>query len=83
MFISRQEYDTVNARNVQLARENKELNEENKIVYEENRDLRYENEEQTELINKIRILLIEKGQGTIVDRFDKIKELVCDYQSQN
>ena len=83
MFISKQKYDTVNARNVQLARENKELNEENKAVYEENRDLRYENEEQTELINKIKIVLIEKGQGTIVDRFDKIKELITTNQSNN
>lgn len=83
MFISRQKYDTINARVVKLARENKELNEENKAVYEENRDLRYENEEQTELINKIRKLALEEGYGTVVDRFDQIKKLVCDYQSQN
>lgn len=35
------------------------------------------------LIRDISIVLNQEGQGTIVDRYDKIKMLVDDYQSNN
>ena len=35
------------------------------------------------VIRDISIVLYEEGQGTIVDRYDKIKMLVDDYQSNN
>ena len=75
-------YDEINARNVELARELKELEETCTALKEANKELRFENEDNTNLINKIAKIAIEKGQGTIVDRFDKIKELVQNYQSE-
>lgn len=38
---------------------------------------------QERLIRDISIVLNEKGQGTMVDRYKKIKKLVDDYQSTN
>ena len=40
----------------------------------------------TEFARKLKAIeniIFENGQGSIVDRFDKIKELVRDYQSKN
>lgn len=34
-------------------------------------------------LKSIENIIFENGQGSIVDRFDKIKELVRDYQSKN
>lgn len=53
MFISRNSYDKVNARNVKLAREVRDLNEENHCLYKENRDLRHENEDLRDTIKDI------------------------------
>lgn len=35
------------------------------------------------LVREISTVLYQDGQGTIVNRYDKIKELVDDYQSNN
>lgn len=83
MFVRNEKYDRLSSRNIELARQVRDLNKENKAVYEENKDLRFENEEQQDILNEIRKIVTEKGQGTIVDRFDKIKELVTDSQSEN
>lgn len=61
--------DVAEARNVELARTCREQ--------------RCEIDDMKELINEIRTIQNEKGQGTIVERFDKINKLVTDYQSRN
>lgn len=47
------------------------------------REQRTEIDELKEIINEIYKIQTEKGQGTIVERYDKIKKLVDDYQSKN
>ena len=59
----------------------KDMQEQAKALYEENKDLRYENEELTEFRNKI--IKTINNSGTIVDKYDKINELISDDQSQN
>lgn len=52
-----------------------------KVLYEEKKELHFENVEQRMLIDEIKTILFKEGQGTIVDRFNKIKELFTDDQS--
>lgn len=59
----------------------KELQEEAEVLIDTNSDLRYENEELKLFQNKVISIMTTKG--TIVDKYDKIKELVHDYQSTN
>lgn len=63
-------------------REITELREENLAVHEENKDLRFENEEQTNLINNI-IRELYSNIKTDQQKIAKLKELVDDYQSIN
>lgn len=60
----------------------KELKEENIAVHNENKDLRFENEEQSDLINSI-IKELYSTIKTNEQKTDKIKELVSDYQSNH
>lgn len=76
MFSSRKEIDRLNQRNVELARQVRDLNFANK-------DLRYENEEQNELIVRIRNLVDCNKYNSEKVILNKIKELVSDNQSSN
>lgn len=69
MFGKRKEIDRLNQRNVELARQVRDLNFANK-------DLRYENEEQNELIVRIRNLVSCNKYNNEKAILDKIKELV-------
>lgn len=71
-------------------REDNDLTEQLHEEKQQNRELRndLENAEvrATEFARKLKSIeniMFENGQGSIVDRFDKIKELVRDYQSKN
>lgn len=50
---------------------------------EANLELRFENYEYEEILNNINIAAFEKGQGSIVDRFDKIKEVIQSANKNN
>lgn len=89
MFISRQEYDTVNARNVQLARENKELNEENKQLKELRKQEVHNN---TILLNRNRKLekfakeietVAYQNYGRDDIALRKVKELIDTFQKSD
>ncbi len=73
----------LNKRNVELAREVRDLNKENLAVHNENKDLRFENEEQKELIDRIKSLVSCNKYNNEKVILDKMKELVEDYQSNN
>lgn len=62
--------------------ENKDLEELIKAK-EANLELRFENYEYEEILNNINIAAFEKGQGSIVDRFDKIKEVIQSANKNN
>lgn len=74
-------------------KEMKDLTEENKCLYNENKDLRYDNDElhnaeyremlYARIIKKIEDIIFKDGYGSIVDRIDKIKEVIAEYQSTN
>ena len=69
MFGMRKEIDRLNQRNVELARQVRDLNFANK-------DLRFENEEQNELIIRIRSLVSCNQYNNEKAILSKIKELV-------
>ena len=76
----------VEARNILIAdlqKQNEELSNENIAVYEENKELRFENEEQEELINRIKLIATSNAYNNEKAILNKIKELISDYQSQN
>lgn len=60
-----------------------ELKEENLAVHNENKELRFENEEQKELIERIKSLVSCNKYNNEKAILDKMKELVEDYQSNN
>ena len=76
MFGKRKEIDRLNQRNVELAKQVRDLNFANK-------DLRFENEEQNELITRIRNLVYCNKYNNEKVILSKIKELVSDNQSSN
>lgn len=53
MFISKKDYDEINARVVELAGQVRDLNQENKCLYEEKKTLNQNNLELQETIEKI------------------------------
>lgn len=55
--------------------------EENRVLYEQGKDLRNEVEELK--LFRDNVINIVKAKGTIVDKYDKIKELVDDVESYN
>lgn len=83
MFISRKEYDKVNARNVNLAGQVRDLNKENKCLYTENKDLRFENEELQDLLKRVEELATKNTLGNEKAILRTIKEVISDYQSTN
>ena len=50
---------------------------------EANQELRFENSEYEDTFNAIQKIINEKGQGSIVDRFDKIKEVIKSANQNN
>ena len=50
---------------------------------EANQELRFENSEYEDTFNAIQKVINEKGQGSIVDRFDKIKEVIKSANQNN
>lgn len=52
----------------------REYQKENKALYDENKDLRYENDELSEFKDKVTNIINSKD--TIVNKYNKIKELV-------
>ena len=66
-----------------LQKKNEEISNENIAVYEENKELRFENEEQKELIDRIKRIATSNAYNNEKAILGKIKELISDYQSQN
>ena len=83
MIISREKYDKVNARNVDLAGQVRDLNKESRCLYTENKDLRFENEELKELLKRIEELATSNTYNNDKAVLGKIKEVISDYQSTN
>ena len=61
----------------------KDMEDQAKALYEENKDLRFENEEQSYLIERIERLVSSNKYNNEKAVLSKIKELVDDYQSIN
>ena len=59
------------------------LSNENIAVYEENKDLRFENEEQRELIDRIKRIATSNSYNNEKAILGKIKELISDAENQN
>lgn len=66
-----------------LQKKNGELSNENIAVHEENKDLRFENEEQRELIDRIKRIATSNAYNNEKAILGKIKELISDSESQN
>ena len=66
-----------------LQKKNEELSNENIAVYEENKELRFENEEQKELIDRIKRIATSNAYNNEKVILGKIKELISDSESQN
>ena len=66
-----------------LQKKNEELSNENIAVYEENKDLRFENEEQRELIDRIKRIATSNAYNNEKAILGKIKELLSDAENQN
>ena len=66
-----------------LQSKNEELTNENLAVHEENKDLRFENDEQEELIDRIKRLATSNAYNNEKAILRKIKELISDAENQN
>jgi hypothetical protein len=66
-----------------LQKKNTELSNENIVVHEENKDLRFENEEQRELIDRIKRIATSNAYNNEKAILNKIKELISDSESEN
>ena len=63
--------------------QSRELSNENIAVHEENKDLRFENEEQKELIDRIKRIATSNAYNNEKVILGKIKELISDAENQN
>lgn len=74
---------------INVVRVNKHLNTRNQDLKElieakeSNQELRFENYEYQDIFKEISKIVLENGQGTIVDRFDKIKEVIQSAKQNN
>lgn len=74
---------------INLLRVNKNLDSKNNELEElveakeANQELRFKNSEYEDTFNAIQKIINEKGQGSIVDRFDKIKEVIQSANKNN
>ena len=66
-----------------LQSKNEELTNENLAVHEENKDLRFENDEQEELIDRIKRIATSNAYNNEKAILSKIKELISDAENQN
>ena len=66
-----------------LQKGNEELRNENLAVHEENKDLRFENDEQEELIDRIKRIATSNAYNNEKAILSKIKELISDSESEN
>lgn len=66
-----------------LQSKNEELTNENLAVHEENKDLRFENDEQEELIDRIKRIATSNAYNNEKAILGKIKELISDSESEN
>ena len=66
-----------------LQKKNEELSNENIAVHGENKELRFENEEQRELIDRIKRIATSNAYNNEKAILGKIKELISDFNSQN
>lgn len=66
-----------------LQKKNEELSNENIAVHEENKDLRFENDEQEELIDRIKRIATSNAYNNEKAILGKIKELISDAENQN
>nr|DAI65623.1 MAG TPA: hypothetical protein [Caudoviricetes sp.] len=66
-----------------LQSKNEELTNENLAVHEENKDLRFENDEQEELIDRIKRIATSNAYNNEKAILRKIKELISDAENQN
>ena len=66
-----------------LQKKNEELSNENIAVHGENKELRFENEEQRELIDRIKRIATSNAYNNEKAILGKIKELISDFDSQN
>lgn len=66
-----------------LQKKNEELSNKNIAVHEENKDLRFENEEQGELIDRIKRIATSNAYNNEKAILGKIKELISDSESEN
>ena len=74
---------------INVVRVNKHLNTRNQDLKElieakeSNQELRFENYEYQDIFKEISKIALENDQGTIVDRFDKIKEVIQSAKQNN
>lgn len=74
---------------INLVRVNKYLDTKNQELKElieskeANQELRFENYEYEDILNEIYKIIFKNGQGSIVDRFDKIKEVIQSAKRNN
>lgn len=73
--------DEIN-RNAELLEKVEDLQEENRQLREIRIDAEHRATEYARAVRKMEIILNEKGQGSIVDRNDKIKEVLSDLGNQ-
>lgn len=58
----------------------KDLEDQTEVKNAQLRDLRYENSELSDFKNKIKNII--NGKGTIVDKYDKINEVIISYETK-
>ena len=83
MFILRKDYDELNARVVELARQKRDLIKEKDVTAHNNTVLLEKNRELTKLVSAVIELSTSNDYGRPDIYLSKLKELVHDYQSQN
>ena len=83
MFISRKDYDELNARIVELARQVRDLKKEKDVEVHNNTVLLEKNRELTKLVSAVIELSTSNDYGRPDIYLSKLKELVHDYQSKN
>lgn len=83
MFISRKDYDELNARTAELAGQVRDLNQENRCLYNEKKQIFNENEKIKEILETVTALATSNTYNNDKAVLGKIKEVILDYQSTN
>lgn len=82
-YISKEVMDDYIIQNYNLIKKQKELIEENSELKEIRINAEIRATQYARKIKQIEDIVLQKGQGSIVDRFDAIKKLVTDRKSEN